>query len=700
MEFYEFNPALQDPQILQDIIIGRDEIVNDIKRILKSASSGGSFSHPIFIGAKGIGKTHLLQLVFHGINGVIDAKGIREYKDSFTAVCFSEEEYLSGILDFVMLILKHLSNLGFDDAKKLRERLKDKNIKAQDKRELAISYLEEFKVKTGKVLLLLIDNLNDILSCFSEEDQSVLRVILMKSNSVLLIGSAPTFFDSIIDYDQPLYNFFEVIWLKDITFDQTEILLKKFAELDKNTDVIEKIKDSRGRVRSIFELAGGTPRLILTLYRIIAEDDTVKAETTMLKILDSMTGYFNLRMKDLPPQQRKIMDIIAVADRLLTQTEIAEECQLPVNTVNSQIKRLEDSGYLKKVSKGKKKRVYYDISERLFSLWRRMRVEGGKERLTFIVRFFEIWFTRVELKKHLEHTFSEISKQAKSGNCEIDRYVNKLWYIKEAIGEYKGQDLDEIAYENNPDATLAIIENDLKADPNNVKKLIKIGYLYCKQDRNEDANEIYKKSIGLEPDNYKAWLGLGITCDTINLTEEAIEAIKKSIELKSDEYITWYYLSIFLFKIQKLDESLHAIEKAFYLNPESEEIQKTLTINHIVFFLFEGVKDNQGNAIEHLRRSIKFLKKLKEKEPLFDLYAKSLKDLLAHKKTDMIKSALSEIESSELGELYELLTPFVTFIKYLETKDEDIIDRRRREDRIIMDAMLELYQNGAETENN
>lgn len=91
MKFYKYTPALLDPKTLEDTLIGRDIELNNIKRILKSASAGKSLSHAILIGPKGIGKTHVLRIIYYAIKGELKTKGLNAYKEKFIPVIFSGE---------------------------------------------------------------------------------------------------------------------------------------------------------------------------------------------------------------------------------------------------------------------------------------------------------------------------------------------------------------------------------------------------------------------------------------------------------------------------------------------------------------------------------------------------------------------------------------------------------------------------------
>ncbi len=152
---------------------------------------------------------------------------------------------------------------------------------------------------------------------------------------------------------------------------------------------------------------------------------------------------------------------------LCASTEIAERCLLPVNVVNSQLKRLENIGYVRKPAKKLAKKVFYDLNERLFSLWRQMRVEAGRRRLGFIVKFLEIWFTKKELIGHLDKAIKEFTKIVTIGDKDkIKNYSDKIWYIKESLPELK----DFPYYDIFP----AIAEGDFKKVADSLEKSIKI----------------------------------------------------------------------------------------------------------------------------------------------------------------------------------------------------------------------------------
>ena len=240
-------------------------------RATRRGARGPCPTHSL-IGPKGMGKSHILRLVYHAVRGDIVLSGFEGLSDSFVPVILAEEEYVSSLTKFLLIVLGHLKDQGISLSTDPSDLLGATTL-GENERTRAITYVESFKNDSGRILLLLVDNLNDILENMADEDQGELRRLLTASDPVLMIGTAPTLFDSVTNHDCPLYNFFETIWLRDLDFSQARELLSKYARLDNRNDILNEIERREARIRTIHSLTGGNPRLLLALYHIIAEDD-------------------------------------------------------------------------------------------------------------------------------------------------------------------------------------------------------------------------------------------------------------------------------------------------------------------------------------------------------------------------------------------------------------------------------------------
>jgi tetratricopeptide (TPR) repeat protein len=767
MKFYKYTPALLEPKIFEETLVGRNIELDNLKRILKDASSGRSISHAILVGPKGIGKTHILRTLYYAVRGEIKTKGLDAYKKKFIPIIFSEEEYIGDIIKFFLLVLRYLRESESESIPPIPLELIKPATLDNKQRELALSYFKTLKQKTGKILLLLVDNLNDIIERFTVEDQSSLREALMTYDSILLIGSAPTLFDSIVNHDRPLYNFFEIIWLKDLPFEDTATLLKRYATIEGKNDLIDKLNQAEAKLKAIHELTGGNPRLILSLYHIIIEGDISSIETTFLKLLDELSPYFRERMKDLSSQQRDIIDAVAQAEKLLTPTEMSSQCYMPVNVVNSQLKRLEKIGYVRKSIKKGAKRVFYDLNEKLFSLWRQMRVEAGKRRLGFIVKFLEIWFTKDELLQYLDKPLAEIHEKLLCDDAEIECDLSKLWYIKESLPEFKNapevcvacnrgdhnvalgmiqkalrnkpHDVEALSiqaciYDRLKDYNKAIeaIKKAVELKPDDYRILNKLGGIYFKQKEYEKALELIEKAIEINPADYRVWNNLGSTYLGLKQYDKAIEAAKKVIEIKPDFYIAWDGLGRIYSKLGKNEEAIGVFKKAIEVKPNAPNIwhiwhslgaaylelkrydealeacNKALEfkhddkyawyikgLTHISLFVREGVKENIDSAMQNVRGSLSCLSHVSNedaarKDEMFNVYVIAFKNLLEVKKLNILKVAVQEIEKANQNDLLKFLSPYAVLIRYIESKDKEIIERLRYEERIIIEEMLKI----------
>ncbi|MBF0456983.1 MAG: tetratricopeptide repeat protein [Nitrospirae bacterium] len=720
--------------VLISISMGRDRDISRIENILKNASSGRSLSNSILIGPKGIGKTHILNIIYRSIRGnrKINDK-IADLKERFTPVLFSEEEYVSGdITKFVLTILRYLPNSKDNKPISIPKEFINLTRITEKERAAAVSFLKTFKEKTGKILLLLIDNFNDIIEKFTREDQSALRDVLMTTDSVLIIGAAPTLFDGIINYDKPFYNFFEVIRLRDFSYKETTELLYRFAAIEGNDELIKKLENSKSKIEAIHRLTGGNPRLIQTLFNIVVKEDAASVEDMLIKLLDNLSSYFRERMRDLPNQQMEIIDVMARAETLLTPTEIAAAAHLPVNTVNSQLTRLEKSGYVKNVTPKRKRTVFYDINERLFSLWRQMRVDAGRKRLSLIVRFYEIWFSKEELQLHLDKILKEITEKC-ADECQLSKCMDNLYYIKEAIPEFKGKGEALIAYQKgNYKATIVILKKHLMKNPNDYEALLNLGAVYLMEGQPDKAIAAYNKALEINPNDYEASSNLGALYSSTGEHDKAIEACNKALEINSKYDGAWYNLGNAYSATGRPHKAIAAYIKALEFDPENYRTLNNLGVIYLIigqhkkgfnallssikiqpneklplngmFYLFyitfvhEAIKGNAANALYSLQKMIEVSYATILKKEMQDFFVNSFKEIAKSKKYNFLRQALDEVKKTGEDELYELLRPFDIIVKYYETKDENVIERLKPEVRLIVDEIMKEIEGAADTE--
>ena len=89
---------------------------------------------------------------------------------------------------------------------------------------------------------------------------------------------------------------------------------------------------------------------------------------------------------------------------------------------------------------------------------------------------------------------------------------------------------------------------------------------------------------------------------------------------------------------------------------------------------------------------MKCISKAGGEDEVFDVFVSTFKEIVKKGRIDALKRALEEIDGSEYKTLREALSPFYVLVRYLEEKDESILQRLRQEERIIVNEMLKAVE--------
>ena len=749
-ELFKFTPALEPPANLQKFLVGRESLVKRLLAAIDEARTCKSLQHFLLIGPRGIGKTHLLLLVYHTVRGAIRWNGIPHDLSKFwEPVLLSEEQYgiasLAELLGEVLVRLK--DQAPSERLTQLLTHLQRTEIPHEAEREMILEYLRQRRSETGKRILLLLDNLQMILGNFSEEDQSRLRSILISYDLFMIIGSAPTLFNAVLNYQAPFYNFFEIVWLKEISQDEIEELLKKRLEHDKHTDILSRFDEYRPRIRAIVHLTSGNPRLILSLYQIFTAGEILEVEQALLRLLDGLTPYFQDRMGQLSPQQRKVIEAMALMDGPATPVEISQTAHLPVNTVTSQLKRLEKVGCVRSHKEKGKRETLYDISDQLFRLWRQMRVEAGRRRLGFIVKFLKIWFTEEEIIEIIVKSLQELAAQLQQAEYEpAKEIIDKLYYYQEVAPAalqpmvHLGRAFGLINTDNLAEAERELQEQEARVKTEEEKELLSkvwnnLGVAYARKREYERAVEAYRKALEHKPDVHEAWNNLGVAYAEKREYERAIEAYRKAVEHKPDDHEAWYNLGVAYAEKQEYERAIEAYTKALETIGAEWLLKCRYLMNRSrAFFALgrknEALKDaeeahrlaaqhqysevapdaalwllmlqldlsqeqvHQGNetkAFEHYKKALEYLAQGASLDQAQDALIAYFKGLLRAKALRVAEKALSLLEAQG-HEWVALMHPYRAALNYLKTKDKSILNRLFPEIRQIVEEMVALAE--------
>jgi hypothetical protein len=387
-----YNPERKGKKRLIEEFVIRQDILDIVMEDLNTSFMKTPEQHYLLVGQRGTGKTTLLLRIAYAIE---DAP---ELKDWLIPVVFSEEQYnigeLANLWENVGQILEDYQ--GFEGLYEKMER----NIASPDYDELCWEILESELDKRGKKLVLLIDNIGDLLKKLSEIEVKRLRRILQTKSQIRLIAASPLYLESILDYKQPLFEFFKVLRLESLDSKSTRELLLKLADVHKERERIERIvKDTPERIEILRTLTGGVPRTIALMFNIFIEHEHEKSLKDLERILDAVTPLYKHRMDDLPPQQQKIVDAVAKYWDPINVKTLKDRVRLESKVISAQLGQLEKNQVIQKLGTDTKNNEYI-LRERFFNIWYLMRYgrKDDKQRVIWLVRFLESWCTEAEIE--------------------------------------------------------------------------------------------------------------------------------------------------------------------------------------------------------------------------------------------------------------------------------------------------------------
>lgn len=606
-----YNPDRMPEEEIKATFVAREALVDELVELIKGQSDGAGVQHAVIIAPRGMGKTTVLLMVKFAIKD-------RGLADQWQAVKFPEESY--GIYDLADLWIETLYLIAADTndpaLRHLADELKTKYPNNDELQEAAYAALKDWRRKHGRRLLLLVENFDQILEQINDErDNARLRDVMMNDGTLMLLGGATTFFKEARAYDQPLYNFFKIYDLVDLKFAQMQELLRRRAKVDRIADFETSLRRNLGRLRVLEYFTGGSPRLVLMLYRVVTQSDMNEVRRALEKLLDEVTPYYKAKIEILPPQQRKILDHIArisgQTNEGLTPKEIAEAVRLSQNQVSAQLKRLSELGYVRAANlRGRSS--FYMLSEPLYAIWHQMRFgRSARERMNWLVSFLKVWYAAEEMgaeSKRLERTFRY---HLRANNTQRARDVLEHHrYLMEAMADTQDrlQAMERITRGHLRLNDVAAVKSELLASinlsdlPNGLMhRLVEAGCISPEQatkakaqrssadstSSNKDLAEVVRalalavekerfadallhveKLHEIEPNDYAYWLRRAGALIGLGRIKEALTCTDQALKVKTDDPTVWVARGYALTKLGKPEEAVTSYDSALKINPE------------------------------------------------------------------------------------------------------------------------------------
>jgi len=386
---HQYRPQRTSPETLEAILVARENLLQKILGQLSQWMPGTSRQHYLLIGPRGIGKTHILSLVTHRISTQPDLHG------KWCPITFPEESY--GITRIADLFIKALQILSDESGDKDiagvygEVRHEDNDQKVMD---LSLDALRKFHKSSGKGILFMVENVNRIFERQIKEKADIhyFRKMLIEEEWLVTICTSPTYLNAVTREEEPLFEFFQVEFLPELTPQEQIEMLNKLAEHEDNHEFKGYLREYHTRLRALYHFTGGNPRLTIMLYDLISYQAITDVQAELDGLLDRITPFYQEKMKDIGEQEGKLIETMSLMPEGCTPTELARELRMESKTVRAVLQRLGMAGYVRREQRRKKKTIYV-IPERLFRIWHQMNhSRSGRGLVRYLLEFFSTWY--------------------------------------------------------------------------------------------------------------------------------------------------------------------------------------------------------------------------------------------------------------------------------------------------------------------
>ena len=425
-----YRSGVTSPERLRHTSVAREHVLDNSIESLRGSVGRKSKHHLLFIGPRGIGKTHLLSCIEDTV------RSDETLSTSYVVVRFPEESNRTlSFADFLIGLCEILKDAVEDEP--LWAELFAKVQTEEDNARVVdtlVPAIREQNRDRNRTLLIMLENLGEIFTrqIRDKNDLASLRKFFMADNGCLLLATAPLHFDAITDVGQPFYDFFDIQILENLNFEETVEVIRLNLSWEGHTGILETLQDMRPRLQALYRMTGGNPRLTMMLYEMIAHESITKVQDQFHLLLDRISPFYQDRLSDLPPGQRALLECLAsMRDQEKTPAAIAARMRMSQQETSSLLKRLSDAHYLRAVQHPQDKRSrLYTIREGFFDIWLAMNLSrGARQRLPFLLEFFNLFYPSIDAREEKRHQLRE--KLIEEGSVDAEKALDYLSEVGE-----------------------------------------------------------------------------------------------------------------------------------------------------------------------------------------------------------------------------------------------------------------------------
>lgn len=594
---YAYNPRKKSSQELEKSLVGKDrwDVLNNILKELTIEDGEGPKQHWMIVGPRGIGKSHLLTLLYYKITGN------QKLSKLWIPILFPENLRMAGNLTKFLERVANEILIEFDQEKKpisheMKQKIqKIRKVPLKERADYLFSILSWVHRKTGKYILLITENLQQLLGKkIIPIEQKKLRAFLQTSDAVLIIGSATTIFDALHDHSHPFYHFFHIRRLEDLSFDNMKTLIISLLSESERPELIKEVENRDARLKTLYSFTGGNPRMAVFLSDIIRTEVPDEMLELMDNILDQLTPYFEAILNDIPDYLEEIINTLAAFEPAQSPREIAEYLEAPQATIRNYLKQLKEAGYVR-IAFSKGKSNYYCLNEYLYRIWYQMRDNSHREEARWLMELLLMLYSPDKIIKERNKVKVSVQKEEAAFSYEklivqapdfIARYPDTCMIIESCVNFAKDNKKGAIIYEkekellkeafkyiedNQYDQAIKLCKDTIKNNPKLEDGYVVWGTCLREQERYDEAIVKFQKAIEINPKSEQAYWLLGDCLRKQQRYKEAIDKFKEAIKIDSKSYASYGAMGDCFRELSLHDEAEKKYKKAIEINNEYED---------------------------------------------------------------------------------------------------------------------------------
>ncbi len=410
-----YSPSQTAPELLEVISVGCEPLLQNVLEKIADSATSEATHHVLLYGPRGVGKSHFISVLHHRL--VSDKK----LSDSVHIAWLNEDETNTSLVQFCVRIYGSLCEWYPDEySAAWLDDLLD-----HPPEEIADVLLHRLvaRFKTRK-LVILVENLNLLFENLGKDGQHALRTLLQEHPFACLIATSQQLFQAISDRSEPFFGFFQQIPLKPLTLSDAQQLLVNIAECRGQVDLARFLNtpDGQGRVRAIYDMAGGNHRIFVVLSSYLTRESLDQLASPFQRTLDDLTPYYQLPLRSIAPLQQQIVEVLCREQGTVNPKEIARRLLVDQRSIGKQVRVLEESGYLTSTRRGRE--TFYELREPLL---RQAHDIQQHSFLQMLIEFLSSWYEPDKVK------ITDELNNIGSTPDNFDRCSEALTYYEKAI---------------------------------------------------------------------------------------------------------------------------------------------------------------------------------------------------------------------------------------------------------------------------